>query len=136
MTATFGKSRTICASAAQLSSRAKMSSKIDIFAQAPAYIDIMETVPYLREATAIIIKKVRNEAGLSQSELADFAGLSRSYIAAVEAGKSGFSGDALFLIADVLKIPASDIVTQIDALKKKKPTLSELEPGRPRKQKS
>ena len=103
--------------------------------QAHAYIDTMETVPYLQEATAITLKKIRTDAGLSHSELADFAGLSRSYIAAVEAGKSGFSGDALFLIADVLKIAPADIIAQIDALRKKKPTLSELEPGRPRKQK-
>ncbi|CAK7033935.1 MAG: hypothetical protein DELT_00478 [Desulfovibrio sp.] len=111
-----------------------MSINIDIFMQAHGYIDTMETVSYLRESTAITIKKARTEAGLSQNELADFAGLSRSYIAAVEAGKSGFSGDALFLIADVLKLPPADIIAQIDALRKKKPTLAESEPGRPRKQ--
>ena len=94
----------------------------------------METVPYLREATAIILKKIRTEAGISQNELADFAGLSRSYIAAAEAGKTGFSGDALFLIADVLKISPADFITQVDILRKKKPTLSEGEPGRPKKQ--
>lgn len=112
-----------------------MSINIDIFMQAPEYKATMETVPYLREATAIILKKVRTNVGLSQNELADFAGLSRSYIAAVEAGKSGFSGDALFLIADVLKIPPADVIAQIDTLRKKRPTLSELEPGRPKKQK-
>lgn len=103
--------------------------------QAPVYIVIMETVPYLREATAITLKKLRTEAGLSQNELADFAGLSRSYIAAVEAGKTGFSGDAIFLICDVLKTSPADLMAQIDILRKKKTTLSELEPGRPRKQK-
>ncbi len=112
-----------------------MSINIDIFMQAHGYIDTMETVSYLREATAITLKSIRTNAGLSQSELADFAGLSRSYIAAVEAGKSGFSGDALFLIADVLKISPADVIAQIDTLRKKKPTLSELEPGRPRKSK-
>lgn len=93
----------------------------------------METVPYLRIAAAIIVKKARTDAGLSQNELADFAGLSRSYIAAVEGGKAGFSGDALFLIADVLKMPPSSLIESMDALRKKKPALSELEPGRPRK---
>lgn len=110
-----------------------MSIIIDIIPQVHAYTFHMETVPFLREATAIILKKVRTNAGLSQNELADFAGLSRSYIAAVEAGKSGFSGDALFLIAGVLKTTPADIIEQIDALKKEKPTLSETEPGRPRK---
>ena len=95
----------------------------------------METVPYLRAATAVILKKFRTDAGLSQNELADFAGLSRSYIAAVEGGKSGFSGDALFLIAGVLKISPAELIASIDELRKKKPALSELEPGRPRKQK-
>ena len=109
-----------------------MSINIDIFMQAPAYIETMETVPYLREATAITLK---TDAGLSQNELADFAGLSRSYIAAVEAGKTGFSGDAIFLICDVLKTSPADLMAQIDTLRKKKPTLSELEPGRPKKQK-
>lgn|GEM_PF-1223981 len=111
-----------------------MSINIDIFMQAVTYTDGMETVPYLRVATATILKKIRTDAGLSQSELADFAGLSRSYIAAVEGGKAGFSGDALFLIADVLKIPPGQIIADIDVLRKKKPALSTLEPGRPRKQ--
>lgn len=102
--------------------------------QAPAYIVIMETVSYLREATAIILKKIRTEAALSQNELADFAGLSRSYIAAVEAGKTGFSGDALFLIADVLKISPADFIEQVDALRKTSPSLPEGESGRPKKQ--
>lgn len=95
----------------------------------------MEIVPYLRESTAITLKKVRTDAGLSQHELADFAGLSRSYIAAVEAGKTGFSGDALFLIADVLKVSPADLIANIDTLRKNKPTLSGIEPGRPKKQK-
>lgn len=111
-----------------------MSINIDIIVQAPAYVRSMETVPYLREAAAITLKKVRTDAGLSQNELADFAGLSRSYIAAVEAGKTGFSGDALFVIAEVLKVAPADIIAQIDALRKKKPALSEAEAGRPRKQ--
>ena len=102
--------------------------------QALTYTARMETVPYLRVATATIMKKIRTDAGLSQSELADFAGLSRSYIAAVEGGKVGFSGDALFLIADVLNISPGEIIAGIDALRKKKPALSALEPGRPRKQ--
>lgn len=102
--------------------------------QAPTYTVIMETVPYLREATAIILKEIRTKAGISQNELADFAGLSRSYIAAAEAGKTGFSGDALFLIADVLKISPADFIAQVDALRKKNPSLSEGEPGRPKKQ--
>ncbi len=94
----------------------------------------MESVPYLREATAIILEKARKDADLSQNELADFAGLSRSYIAAVEAGKTGFSGDALFLICDVLNVPPADVIARIDALKAQKPTLAEKAPGRPKKQ--
>lgn len=111
-----------------------MSNIIDINSQVLAYNLGMENVPYLREATALVIKKARTNAGLSQIELADFAGLSRSYIAAIETGKTGFSGDALFLIAGILKVAPGKLITEIDALRTQKPTLAEIGRGRPKKQ--
>lgn len=62
-----------------------MSIIIDIILQVRVYIFIMEIIPYLRIATAITLKEARVNAGIYQYQLADFSGLSCSYIAAVKA---------------------------------------------------
>lgn len=86
---------------------------------------------YLREAIAIAIAEGRQKSGLTQPQLADFAELSRSYIAAVEAAKVGISCEALFEILGVLKIPPTTFFQRIEELRAKKPVI--CSPGRGRK---
>ena len=88
----------------------------------------MNNIPYLRQAFAIALAEARHAVGLTQLELADLAGLSRSYIAALEAGSVGFSGERLYMLAAVLQIDVLDFWTRIEELRKLQPTL--LAPGK------
>ena len=49
------------------------------------------------------IRKSRQEARISQEELAEYAGISGSYISDIEAGKRNFSVDVLMKIAEALQ---------------------------------
>lgn len=51
-----------------------------------------------------LIKTLRKQAGLSQEDLASFAGLSRTAIQAVESAKETFQIDTLFKVMRVLNI--------------------------------
>ena len=57
------------------------------------------------------IRQLRKEARLTQSDLADKAGLSTNFIALLEKGKRSASIDTLFRIAQVLKV---DMKTMFD----------------------
>jgi transcriptional regulator with XRE-family HTH domain len=57
------------------------------------------------------IRQLRKEARLTQSDLADKAGLSTNFIALLEKGKRSASIDTLFRIAQVLRI---DMRTMFD----------------------
>ena len=62
----------------------------------------MEVIPFLRPAIAIALAEARHKAGLTQPQLADFSGLSRSYIAALEAGETSFSCESLYALLEVI----------------------------------
>ncbi len=51
---------------------------------------------------ALIIKKLRKQRKITQSELADYAGLSRAGIAKIEAGESDIKLSTLISIANLL----------------------------------
>jgi transcriptional regulator with XRE-family HTH domain len=59
----------------------------------------------LRELFAANLRRLRHERGLSQDELADEAGLSRSYLSQIEVGKYHVS---LKIIAKLAKALATD----------------------------
>ena len=52
-----------------------------------------------------IIKKRRVALGLSQTQLAELAGLSKNYVGLLEGGKKSPTINTLKLIAEALKIP-------------------------------
>ncbi len=56
------------------------------------------------------IKKYRKEKKLSQNKLAEMIDLSREHLACVETGKEYISLRKLFLIADILEVPLSELV--------------------------
>ncbi len=56
------------------------------------------------------IKKYRELKGLTQSELAEFVGLSREYIADIERGLKNVSLRKLYLIVDTLNVKCSDLI--------------------------
>lgn len=61
-----------------------------------------------------VLRQAREEAGLSQGELAKAAKLSRIYISFLENDKSSPTLDSLFRIAAVLELKASTIVARIE----------------------
>ena len=64
----------------------------------------------LRSVLAANLKQLRNEAGMSQEELAEAAQLDRTYISALERCRYAASVDVLERLADALKIDASLLV--------------------------
>ena len=89
-------------------------------------------IPYLRAAIAIALVEARHAAGMSQHQLADFAGLSRSYVAALEAGKTSFAVETLYALLHVLQMGAADFFVRVEELRRQRPTLSKPGKGRRR----
>lgn len=63
-----------------------------------------------RRFMPIIIKRYRSQAGLSQQQLADSAGVSKGFISALEGGRSVPSLDMLVQLAEALNVPAGTLV--------------------------
>ncbi|MEV7684524.1 helix-turn-helix domain-containing protein [Streptomyces bungoensis] len=59
-------------------------------------------------------RRRRIEAGLSQTDLAAKAGVSKGHLCGVEKGRAGFSPKNLKAIADVLGCPVSDLLLPED----------------------
>lgn len=51
----------------------------------------------------------RKRQRLTQMELAEYAGIDRSHISAIELGKVGVSFDVLFKLSDVLEITPKEL---------------------------
>lgn len=56
------------------------------------------------------VRRIRNEAGLSQEELGYRAKLHRTYISSIERGERNVSVENIFAIADALKVPPGDLL--------------------------
>lgn len=57
-----------------------------------------------------VIKRYRNQAELSQQQLADSLGVSKGFISALEAGRSVPNLDMLVQLADALNVSAGTLV--------------------------
>lgn len=57
-----------------------------------------------REAFGNAVRRLRANAGLSQEALADLAGLHRTYVGSVERGERNISLDAMWALADALRV--------------------------------
>ena len=58
----------------------------------------------------ILIKRLRDEKGLSQSHIADIAGINRSYFGRIERGEVNFTIDILISIANALQVRPSRLL--------------------------
>lgn len=63
-----------------------------------------------KEILAQNLRRLRKSAGLSQEELADRAGLHRTYISSVERAERNISLENLFLLAKALGAEPADLV--------------------------
>ena len=62
-----------------------------------------------------LLRKVRTDKGLSQEELADLAGLHRTYISQIERGLKSPSLRSLEQIANGLEITLSELLRRLEA---------------------
>jgi len=92
----------------------------------------MEQNRLLRWALAKVIKKIREANGLTQGQLAGFAGLSESYLSRLECGEKSASLDALAQLADALQVKPSEIMHQIEDVLAHGPSEPSRKHGRPR----
>ena len=75
----------------------------------------MEKIFGLNWAIAKVVKKLRESKGLTQAQLAGFAGLSEVYLSSLERGIRGDSINALMLIARVLEVSFGELMGQVEA---------------------
>lgn len=97
------------------------------------YREAMETKEALNWAIAAVIYRARQEAGITQVELADFSGFSAPYVSALERGKINASVYALMRIAEVLNLAPSELLARVEKELKHGPRRPRKDTGRPRK---
>lgn len=68
------------------------------------------TTPKSRKIFARNLREIRIKQGLSQEELADIAGLHRTYVGSVERGERNISIDNMERLASALKINIQELL--------------------------
>lgn len=61
-----------------------------------------------------VVRKYRQQLGLSQEDFADKAGVHRTYISAIELGKVQVSIGVAFRLAEALEVPLSKLWKEIE----------------------
>lgn len=61
------------------------------------------------------VRRIRKALGFSQEELADRAGLHRTYVGSVERGERNISLNNIAAIAQALNVPIAELVRGIEA---------------------
>ncbi len=64
----------------------------------------------------LVIKKLREETGLSQEKFALLIGMDRTYYASVELGKRNISLQNIYKIANGFEVPVSSIFQKVEEL--------------------
>lgn len=64
----------------------------------------------IREQFGKRLRQVRKDRMLTQERLAELAGLSKDQISCLERGKSSTSLDRLAILAEILGVPAKDLL--------------------------
>ena len=75
---------------------------------------------YHKQAVGIVIRRLREEKGMTQELLSGFAGIARSHLSMIETGNKNLNFETLWRIANALEIKPSVLVSEIE-----KETLSE-----------
>lgn len=69
----------------------------------------------LKVAFSKVLRRLRLATGCSQESFALHAGIDRSYISRLERGQLQPTISTLFIIADTLKMPASELVKLVES---------------------
>ena len=65
----------------------------------------------LRRILAQNLRRLRQDRGLTQEELADLAGVNRNYVGMIEREENAASVDVLESLAKALKVRAAELLT-------------------------
>ena len=68
------------------------------------------------DALGVVIRNARTRRNISQENLAASAKLHRNALGRIERGEVGLNINSLWLLADVLGMPASELVLQAEIL--------------------
>ncbi|MBI4967266.1 MAG: helix-turn-helix transcriptional regulator [Rhodospirillales bacterium] len=66
-----------------------------------------------KEILARNLRRIRKSTGLSQEELADRAGLHRTYISSIERAERNISIENIFLLARALDVEPGDLIKAV-----------------------
>lgn len=72
----------------------------------------MKNIPATRNTLARNLRRLRAKKGLSQEELADLAGLHRTYVGSVERCERNISLDNIEKLARALKVKPSELLEE------------------------
>lgn len=67
-----------------------------------------------KEILAANLRRIRHSTGLSQEDLADRAGLHRTYISSIERAKRNVSLKNIFLLAEALGVEPGDLLKPVE----------------------
>lgn len=67
----------------------------------------------IKQATALILRQLRNEVGLSQEQLARKSGIDRTYISGVERSVRNITLDSLEGLIDALGVSSDQFINRL-----------------------
>ena len=71
-------------------------------------------MPYDAQAFGIVIGRLRTRLGLSQEAAAGLAGISRSHLALLEAGRKTVRLDTFWRLADALRVTPAELMRLVE----------------------
>lgn len=78
---------------------------------------VMEDADWLRAAFGRLLKELREERGLSQSQLALDSGLDQTFVSLLERGQRQPTLITLFALCDALDVPPETIVQRLSLVR-------------------
>lgn len=69
---------------------------------------------YHKQAVGIVIRRLREEKGMTQELLSGFAGIARSHLSMIETGSKKPNFETIWKIADALEMKPSALVSEIE----------------------
>lgn len=81
---------------------------------------VMEDADWLRAAFGRLLKELREERGLSQSQLALDSGLDQTFVSLLERGQRQPTLITLFALCDALAVPPETIVQRLSLARPKR----------------
>ena len=76
-------------------------------------------MPYNSKRVGLIISTERNRRKMTQMQLSNLAGITRSHLAALESGKKCPSLETFWNIANALSMKPSELLAKIDCIEQR-----------------